>query len=286
MPTQPDPKTPHPLVHLSRADVRVRIGPPPPSRSSGLGRPLSPFKTEAPALGCAAQAMQTPSLLRCGYQGSLLPACCWPEPGHRRTPYPPRPARFISVVPFIQIARGVPSQELGGPSGKGCSLQTRLRALGPEQDGGGHRSQVARAALPSSCDPRGAVAARCPRLLCPSRGHGGQAAPAGCRLPCAPCAPTAGPPSPAGHIPFPVPPPGSGEGSVLPPALQRGRQDGEEPSSCLQPNIAPTRAAPVGSNTSLFPSSAPGASLGGAAPPRVYVHVRLIHGKLLQSNTY
>lgn len=75
------PCPPSPMQTRSRPSQQggcpYRIGSPRPPYFSGLVRPLSPVKTEGPALGCAVQAMQIPS--RCNYQGSLLPACCWPE---------------------------------------------------------------------------------------------------------------------------------------------------------------------------------------------------------------
>lgn len=171
----------------------------------------------------------------------------------------------------MPMAHAVPSRELGGPPGKGCSLRARLRARGAEHGSGGHRSRspgpvraVPAAVTRGELSP---LAASSP----PVRGRRHRRD-AGLRVP-----PTAAPPWPAGHMDFPVLLPGSREGSVLPPSLQRRRQGGKESSSCLKPNIPVIRAAAVGSNTSHFPPPAPGASLGGAAPPRLCLHAHVYH---------
>lgn len=179
------------------------------------------------------------------------------------------------------MAHGVPSRELGGPSGKRCSLQTRLRTLGPEHDGGGHRSRGDGASRASSCDPRGAVPACCRGCHLPP--YAGQVAggTSGMQDSLCPRCPTA-----RGAHSLSCSPsrePGGQRAAALITEAQAG-WEGAELVLKAEYRTQPSSSGGI----KHFPPPAPGASLGGADPPGmcVHAHIRLINDKLLQSNIY
>lgn len=129
-------------------------------------------------------------------------------------------AFHLGCTIYLNNGHGFPSRELGGPSGKGCSLQTRLRALGPEHDSRAARRAFPLAVTRGELSPLAARGCRLPAL-------GGQVAggPSGMQAPHAPCAPTAF--ARRAHS------------LSCSPSPERRRQDEKEPSSCLKPGIAP-----------------------------------------------